>query len=263
VLRLRKVFQTIFGDVFLKFHPKEKPDKKVLITFLVVAFSLVSIQYLNSIQKTLQLLHSLGLNDLTSLVMESLQNVNDYQLLDLNYWAMCSFFFYFIVPVLVIKFSWKEKISSYGLSLKGLTQGMRFYLLFLLIMLPLVWLASQTEQFQHSYPFYRLNYSNASYENLVIWECFYFLQFVGLEFFFRGFMVHALKKRFGYYSIFIMMIPYCMIHFGKPLPETIGAIFAGIVLGSMSLKSNSIWLGVLLHFSVAISMDFFAVWNMN
>jgi len=54
-----------------------------------------------------------------------------------------------------------------------------------------------------------------------------------------------------------------MIHFGKPLPETIGAIFAGIVLGSMSLKSNSIWLGVLLHFSVAISMDFFAVWNMN
>jgi membrane protease YdiL (CAAX protease family) len=76
-------------------------------------------------------------------------------------------------------------------------------------------------------------------------------------------MVHALKKRFGYYSIFIMMIPYCMIHFGKPLPETIGAVFAGIVLGSMSLKSNSIWLGVLLHFSVAISMDFFAVWNMN
>ena len=169
MLRLRKVLQTIFGDVFLKFHPQEKLDKKVLVTILVSVFSLVAIQYLNSIQKTLQLLHSLGLNDLTSIAIESLQKVNDYQLLDLNYWAMCSFFFYFIVPVLVIKFSWKEKISSYGLSLKGLTKGMRFYLLFLLIMLPLVWIASQTEQFQHSYPFYRLNYSNASYENLVIW----------------------------------------------------------------------------------------------
>jgi drug/metabolite transporter (DMT)-like permease len=94
----------------------------------------------------------------------------------------------------------------------------------------LVWIASQTEQFQHSYPFYKLNFPSASIKHLLVWEAFYFLQFVGLEFFFRGFMVHALKKRFGYYSIFIMMIPYCMIHFGKPLPETIGAIFAGIVL---------------------------------
>ena len=168
---------------------------------------------------------------------------------------MCSFFFYFIVPVLVIKCSWKEKISSYGLSLKGLTKGMRFYLLFLLIMLPLVWIVSYTDSFQHTYPFYKMEYNNASFKHLMIWEVFYFLQFVGLEFFFRGFMVHALKKQFGFYSIFVMMIPYCMIHFGKPLPETIGAIFAGVLLGVLSLKSNSIWLGVLLHFSVAIAMD--------
>jgi membrane protease YdiL (CAAX protease family) len=50
-----------------------------------------------------------------------------------------------------------------------------------------------------------------------------------------------------------------MIHFGKPMPETLGAIFAGIILGVLSLKSNSIWLGVLLHFSVAIAMDCFAL----
>ena len=68
-------------------------------------------------------------------------------------------------------------------------------------------------------------------------------------------MVHSLKKQFGFYSVFIMMIPYCMIHFVKPFPETVGAIFAGIILGALSLKSNSIWLGVLLHFSVALSMD--------
>jgi membrane protease YdiL (CAAX protease family) len=72
-------------------------------------------------------------------------------------------------------------------------------------------------------------------------------------------MVHSLKKQFGIYSIFIMMIPYCMIHFGKPMSETLGAIFAGIILGALSLKSNSIWLGVLLHFSVAIAMDCFAL----
>jgi membrane protease YdiL (CAAX protease family) len=94
---------------------------------------------------------------------------------------------------------------------------------------------------------------------LLIWEAFYFLQFVGLEFFFRGFMVHALKKHFGFYSVFVMMVPYCMIHFGKPLPEAFGAILAGIILGILSLKSNSIWLGVLLHFSVAFAMDCFSL----
>jgi membrane protease YdiL (CAAX protease family) len=104
-----------------------------------------------------------------------------------------------------------------------------------------------------------MEYNNASFKHLLIWEAFYFLQFVGLEFFFRGFMVHALKKHFGFYSVFVMMVPYCMIHFGKPLPEAFGAILAGIILGILSLKSNLIWLGVLLHFSVALAMDCFSL----
>ena len=74
-------------------------------------------------------------------------------------------------------------------------------------------------------------------------------------------MLHGIKKRFGFYSIWIMMIPYMMIHFQKPMPETIGAIFAGIILGTLSLKSRSIWLGVAIHYSVAITMDLAALWQ--
>jgi membrane protease YdiL (CAAX protease family) len=74
-------------------------------------------------------------------------------------------------------------------------------------------------------------------------------------------MVHGLKKRFGFYSIIIMTIPYCMIHFGKPMPETIAAIFAGLILGTFSMKSNSIWLGIAIHYSVAITMDLSALWQ--
>jgi len=58
-----------------------------------------------------------------------------------------------------------------------------------------------------------------------------------------------------------MTIPYCMIHFGKPLPETLAAIIAGVVLGVLSLKINIIWLGVAIHFSVAITMDFCFLWQ--
>ena len=56
-------------------------------------------------------------------------------------------------------------------------------------------------------------------------------------------------------------VPYCMIHYGKPMPETFSAIGAGIVLGLMSLKTRSIWLGAVLHVAVALSMDLLALWH--
>jgi membrane protease YdiL (CAAX protease family) len=256
---LNQIFQKVIGDSFYKHHANQNIDKKIILTFFISIFSLVAIFYLNSFQKTLDFIHSLGFENITNCVIQKTKNTTDFQLLDLSYWALCSFFFYFIAPFVVIRFIWKEPLSAYGFSLNEATKGMKYYVLFLLFMLPLVWMVSYTNQFQNSYPFYKLQYPNASLNHFIIWQCFYFLQFLGLEFFFRGFMIHALKIRFGFYAIFIMMIPYCMIHFGKPWPETIGAIFAGIILGSMSLKSNSIWFGVLLHYSVAISMDIFSL----
>ena len=71
----------------------------------------------------------------------------------------------------------------------------------------------------------------------------------------------GLRHRFGFYAIFAMMVPYCMIHFGKPMPETFAAIIAGIVLGFMSLKTRSIWLGAAIHVAVALGMDFLSLWH--
>ena len=122
-------------------------------------------------------------------------------------------------------------------------------------------LVSQTEAFQAKYPFYRLQPGEPFWPRLWIWEIAYICQFFALEFFFRGFMVHGLRQRFGIYAIFVMTVPYCMIHFGKPMTETLAAIGAGIILGLMSLKTRSIWLGACLHVAVAMSMDFLALWH--
>jgi len=131
----------------------------------------------------------------------------------------------------------------------------------IVFMLPLVFSVSFTESFQHKYPFYKLQVGESLYPRFLAWELLYLIQFFAVEFFFRGFMLHGNKNRFGFYSILVMTIPYCMIHFGKPLPETLAAIVAGLVLGILSLKSNSIWLGVAIHFSVAITMDFCSLWQ--
>ena len=43
-------------------------------------------------------------------------------------------------------------------------------------------------------------------------------------------MVHGTRERLGALSVFAMMVPYCMIHFGKPMPETVGAVIANFGL---------------------------------
>jgi membrane protease YdiL (CAAX protease family) len=50
-----------------------------------------------------------------------------------------------------------------------------------------------------------------------------------------------------------------MIHYGKPLPETMGAIGAGLLLGTLAMRTRSIWGGVLIHVGVATTMDVLAL----
>jgi membrane protease YdiL (CAAX protease family) len=58
-------------------------------------------------------------------------------------------------------------------------------------------------------------------------------------------------------------VPYCMIHFGKPYLEANGAIIAGIVLGSLSMRTKSIYAGFLVHVTVALAMDVVALSHRN
>lgn len=173
----------------------------------------------------------------------------------LAYWALGQDLLYVVGPVLAIKFVFRERLVDYGLKLKGMFYCAWIYLAMAALMAPLIVWLSHTPRFQSAYPFYSLAPGESLWPRLIVWELLYASQFVSLEFFFRGFMVHGTKHRFGAYSVFVMMVPYCMIHFSKPLPETIGAIMAGIALGLMSLKTRSIWLGAALHIAVAWSMD--------
>jgi membrane protease YdiL (CAAX protease family) len=117
-------------------------------------------------------------------------------------------------------------------------------------------IASQPD-FGTYYPFYKN--SSRSWADFAGWEAMYFLQFFALEFFFRGWMLAALRPSFGSKAIFVMALPYCMIHYGKPYLEAHGAIVAGVVLGSLSMRTRSIYAGFLVHIAVAFLMDFLAL----
>ena len=92
-----------------------------------------------------------------------------------------------------------------------------------------------------------------------IWQLVYAGQFFALEFFFRGVLLHGLAARIGPVAVFIALIPYVMIHLTKPLAETLGSILAGLVLGFLSLRTRSVYLGAALHFGVAANHGSFGV----
>jgi membrane protease YdiL (CAAX protease family) len=174
------------------------------------------------------------------------------------WWATARVVGYSIVPLIVWKIAFvRDSILDLGLRTRGFFKHAWIYLLFLLIVLPLMFLVSREPDFGSYYPFYKT--ASRSWFDYLVWEAMYFAQFFALEVFFRGFWLGALRKSFGSGAIFAMAVPYCMIHFQKPYLEVNGAIIAGIALGSLSMKTKSIYQGFLVHVTVAGLMDWLAL----
>lgn len=142
-----------------------------------------------------------------------------------------------------------------GLSLRHCGPHWRVYWMLAAIMLPVAWLAASSPSFHTFYPMYK----PVDLQHWVLYEMTYLAQFVCVEFFFRGFALFRLEARFGLHAVTLMVIPYALVHIHKPFPEALGAIVAGMVLGVLAIKSRSIWPGVLVHCSVALMMDVFAL----
>lgn len=168
------------------------------------------------------------------------------------YWAFWRVLGFLLLPMIVIKLS-RERIRDQYLSTEGFIAHLWFYLLAFAVVLVLVIGVSFTEGFSSYYPFYRL--SHRSWFDFLLWELAYIAQFLSLEFFFRGWWLRAGKRMLGSAAIFAMVVPYVMIHFGKEFPETLGATVAGVVLGTLAMRTRSIWGGFLVHCLVAVSMD--------
>jgi membrane protease YdiL (CAAX protease family) len=231
------------------------------LTVLVAAALLLTLQryscLTDEIDSVLGMLRRVGLGGLSG----SLAGLRaGHPLAPLAWWAVGTFGLFFVAPALLVRLAFGERLRDYGFKLRGAFADGWVYAALLALVAPLVLLASRDEEFQRTYPFYRFRGTSLG-ADFWCWEALYALQFVGVEFFFRGFLVHGLKRRLGSYSIPVMTLPYTMIHFGKPLPEALAAVAAGLALGFLSLRTRSIALGAAVHISVALGMDLAALWR--
>jgi len=176
------------------------------------------------------------------------------------YWVSWGWLFYLIIPLVIVLFVFKESPARYGLRFYLTKRTAFLYAGMLLFMAPLLFWASTRASFQATYPFVKELGENWVL-TIALWEVAYVSRFVCLEFFFRGYLLFGLEEKLGYAAIAASTLPYALIHYGKPFPEAMAAIAAGAILGVLALRTRTILGGVIIHSTVAVSMDMLALWR--
>jgi hypothetical protein len=171
-------------------------------------------------------------------------------------------FFTVFIPVLIFYHLFdKHQKHVYGLNARQF--DVRLYFTMLLIMLPLIIAASYNDSFLRQYPMYK-NSSAHLYMDVPEWvtvagyELAYGLDFITVEYLFRGFLVIGMMTILGRGAVLTMAVVYCVLHFGKPAGEALSSIFGGYILGVVAYETKSIWGGIIVHMGIAWMMELIA-----
>lgn len=165
-----------------------------------------------------------------------------------------------VLPLVLVRFVFREPLSDYGLRFGDWRNGV-FALLILVPLIALLFLlpSSYRDDFRSYYPFAKSIKSN--FGRFLLFEAFRGLLFyTAWEFFFRGYMLLGLKSTFGFWqSLLIQIIPSCLWHIGTPDGEIFGSIAGGILFAVLVLRTRSLIYAFLLHWSIGFLLDFFIV----
>lgn len=180
------------------------------------------------------------------------------------YWLLADGVIMFLLPAVIIIFLLKEKLSNFGFRLGDIKFGLITLIVFLLVMVPIIWIVSASESFAIAYP----QGGQKLKENpslLIFYEFCILVYMFGWEFLWRGFTLFGLFEKFGYYAVLIQTIPFFILHRGKPELELFASIFAGIILGVQALRSRSFIYSWILHWLVMVFVDLISVirYNLN
>lgn len=241
-------------------YPSYRLNKKQALrrTFAILACVSVCLllihymKYSSTFRASLALLsHMIG--ESSNHIESQLRSTQFFSLIGYIWWTSWHIIGYLILPFLVTKYILRESIMDMGWRFADTSKHWRGYILLISPILFFIFLVSFRDDFLNHYPFYKL--ASRSWLDLITWECLYLIQFLSLEFFFRGFIVNGLRPALGANAIWVMCVPYLMIHFPKLWLEATGAILFGLFLGILAIRSRSIWGGFFVHAGIAVTMD--------
>lgn len=173
-------------------------------------------------------------------------------------WPLALAFLLFgVVPALIVKLVFRERLADYGVRLGDWKLGMAIVAVLGLIGVLLVYPVTRLDSMRSFYPVDpAARESVSAFVRLQLATLLLFLP--GWEFLHRGFMLHGLRGTTGeWVAVCAQIIPSALWHIGMPVAVAFAALPAGILFALITLRTRSIYWALLLHFLVRLASDLF------
>ena len=148
---------------------------------------------------------------------------------------------YLVIPLIIIVIFFRENPKEYGFSLGDWKAGLAITAIGILIMAPVIYYLGSGDPSMQAY--YK------PYVKGLPWNTF--LDLIGWEFLFRGWILFGYARKFGPEALWIQAVPFALMHNGKPEVETMSTIFGGFAFGWVAYRTKSFVWPFLIHWFIA------------
>lgn len=160
-----------------------------------------------------------------------------------------------VVPALIVKFAFRERLADYGVSWGQWKYTLRACVVFVPMFLFVAWAGSHNEALRETYP---LNPEAAGSRGMFALHVgTYLLFYLGWEFHFRGFLQFGLRGSMGPVNALLVQVTASgLLHIGHPAGETFGALAVGVLWGMLAFRTRSLLAGLVQHATLGIALDY-------
>ena len=147
---------------------------------------------------------------------------------------------YLVIPLLITLILFRENPREYGFSFGDWKLGLVYTFLGVLFMAPIIYLLGSGDVSMQKY-----------YERFLPglpWTTF--LDLIGWEFMFRGWILFAYARKFGHEALWLQAVPFAIAHISKPEIETLSTIFGGFAFGWVAWRTKSFLYPFLIHWFI-------------
>ena len=148
---------------------------------------------------------------------------------------------YFVIPLAITLFVFRERPGDCGFGLGDWRAGLVLTLGAILLMTPVLWFLNRADAGMREY--------YTPFVDYLPWGTF--VDLLGWEFFFRGWILFGYARKFGPEALWLQMVPFALAHIGKPAVETLSTLIGGFAFGWIAYRTRSFVYPFLIHWFIA------------
>lgn len=152
--------------------------------------------------------------------------------------------YFFVLPVCAIVLVFRQNPLDFGLRPGNWRLWIKFVGVAAAIIIPVLLVSSQVPSMRRYY--------SGQQEDLLYYCLSMGALLFAWEFFFRGFLLFGLMDRLQEKSIIIQMVPFALMHLGKPEIEALSTVITGTLFGFIAYRSRSFWPAFIIHLMLNI-----------